>query len=64
MNGFLVDDVDGLQAVVDDLSNVDTVIKTGRVMVDAILNGKISIAAQKHVPVKAESQTSRTDSNQ
>jgi len=40
----------------DDLTNVDTVIKTGRVMVDAILNGKISIAMQKRVPVNAKAR--------
>lgn len=40
----------------DDLTNVDTVIKTGRVMVDAILNGKISIATQKQIPIKAKAR--------
>ena len=39
----------------DDLTNVDTTVKTGRVMVDAILNGKMNIASQNyiHVNVKA-----------
>lgn len=40
----------------DDLSNVDTVLKTGRVMVDAILNGKISIASQNDIPVNAKAK--------
>ncbi len=40
-----------LRQLNDDLTQVDTSIKTGRVMVDAILNGKINIAAQNHIPV-------------
>lgn len=40
----------------DDLTNVDTVLKTGRVMVDAILNGKIAIAAQSNIPVNAKAR--------
>lgn len=43
-----------LRQLNDDLTTVDTVLKTGRVMVDAILNGKISIAAQNHIPVNAK----------
>lgn len=39
-----------------DLTNVDTVLKTGRVMVDAILNGKISLAAQNKIPVNAKAK--------
>lgn len=42
-----------LHALNDDLTNVDTTLKTGRVMVDAILNGKMNIAAQNHIAVKA-----------
>ena len=45
-----------LRQLNDDLTNVDTVLKTGRVMVDAILNGKISIAAQHQIPVKAKAK--------
>ena len=30
----------------DDLGTVDTVVKTGRVMVDAILNGKLNVASR------------------
>lgn len=57
-------DLDALQEYLDgldeDLSTVDTVIKTGNRMTDAILNSKISLAksrniqviADAHVPVK------------
>ncbi len=38
----------------DDLTNVETVIKTGNRMADAILNSKLSLAAQKEITVKAE----------
>ena len=37
-----------------DLATVDTVIKTGNPMADAILNSKISLAKSKNVPVKAD----------
>ncbi len=40
----------------DDLTSVDAVIKTGRVMVDAILNGKLNIAAQNEIPVNAKAR--------
>lgn len=36
-----------------DLSTVETVIKTGNPMADAILNSKLNLAASKEVPVKA-----------
>ncbi len=45
-----------LRQLNDDLTNVDTVIKTGRVMVDAILNGKINIASQNGIPVNAKAR--------
>ena len=45
-----------LRQLNDDLTNVDTVQKTGRVMVDAILNGKISLAAQNKIPVNAKAK--------
>lgn len=35
----------------DDLTTVDTVIKTGNVMVDAILNSKLSLMRTKKLPV-------------
>ncbi len=38
----------------DDLSTVDTVIKTGNVMVDAILNSKISLAKESEIIVNAK----------
>lgn len=40
----------------DDLTAVDTTVKTGRVMVDAILNGKMNIAAQNDIPVNAKAR--------
>ena len=45
-----------LRQLNDDLTNVDTVMKTGRVMVDAILNGKINIASQNGIPVRAKAK--------
>ena len=38
----------------DDLTTVDTVIKTGNPMMDAILNSKISLAASKNIKVIAD----------
>lgn len=43
--------LDGLD---EDLSAVDTVIKTGNKMTDAILNSKISLAKSKHITVVAD----------
>lgn len=40
-----------LRELNDDLTQVDTTVKTGRVMIDAILNGKLNIAAQNEIPV-------------
>lgn len=37
-----------------DLSTVDTVIRTGNKMTDAILNSKISLAKANHIPVTAD----------
>lgn len=57
-------DLEGLRAYLDeldaDLSTVDTVVKTGNPMADAILNSKISLARSRaiavecdaHIPVK------------
>ena len=42
-----------------DLSTVDTVIKTGNVMVDAVLNSKISVAASKGIAVEAKAIVSK-----
>lgn len=38
----------------EDLTHVDTVIKTGNPMADAILNSKISLAKSKHIQVVAD----------
>lgn len=37
-----------------DLTSVDTIIKTGNIMVDAILNSKLSLAASKNIFVHAK----------
>ena len=39
-----------------DLTKVETVIRTGNRMTDAILNSKLSIAAEKQIQVKAEAE--------
>ena len=58
--------MDGIKAYLDeldtDLNTVDTVVKTGKAMADAILNSKISLAQSKsiavhcdaHIPVKLQ----------
>ncbi|MBO5278726.1 MAG: GHKL domain-containing protein [Lachnospiraceae bacterium] len=43
-----------LDALDNDLNTVDTVIKTGNRMTDAILNSKISLAKARHIPVTAD----------
>ena len=49
-------DLDAIRAYLDaletDLTRVDTVVKTGNRMADAILNSKISLAKSKHIPVR------------
>lgn len=51
-------DMDAIKAYLDeldnDLSTVDTVVKTGNAMADAILNSKISLAKSKGITVKAD----------
>lgn len=51
-------DLNAIKAYLDeldkDLSTVDTVVKTGNPMTDAILNSKISLAKSKNIPVKAD----------
>ena len=51
-------DMDAIKEYLDkldnDLSTVDTVIKTGNSMADAILNSKISLARSKKIEVKAD----------
>ena len=47
-------DMDALKAYLDeldtDLNTVDTVVKTGNPMADAILNSKISLARSRNIP--------------
>ena len=43
-----------LDALETDLAAVDTVLKTGNPMADAILNSKISLARAKHIRVQAD----------
>lgn len=43
-----LDDLDG------DLTNVDTLIKSGNVMVDAILNSKLSLAGSRKININAK----------
>lgn len=45
-----------LDALDTDLSTVDTVLKTGNRMADAILNSKISLAKAQKIPVEAEAR--------
>lgn len=45
---------DYLDKLDTDLNTVDTVIKTGNAMCDAILNSKISLARSRHIPVIAD----------
>lgn len=47
---------DYLRQLNDDLTQVDTTVKTGRVMIDAILNGKMNIAAQNYIAVNAKAR--------
>ena len=51
-------DMAGIQDYLDkldtDLNTVDTVIKTGNAMADAILNSKISLAKSRRIPVQAD----------
>ena len=51
-------DMEGIKAYLDeldtDLNTVDTVIKTGNAMADAILNSKISLAQSKDINVSAD----------
>ena len=40
----------------NDLTNVETVVKTGNAMADAVLNSKLSVAVAKKIKVKAEAR--------
>ena len=51
-------DMDALKVYVDeldtDLNTVDTVVKTGNPMADAILNSKISLARSRNIPTQVD----------
>ena len=51
-------DMEGLKEYLDmldtDLNTVDTVVKTGNAMADAILNSKISLAKSREIPVQVD----------
>ena len=53
-------DLEAIKAYLDeldtDLATVDTVIKTGNAMADAILNSKISLAKSKGIEVHADAR--------
>lgn len=53
-NGELGAIVSYLDMLDDDLTNVETVIKTGNRMADAILNSKLSLAAERQIRVKVD----------
>jgi len=42
------------RVLLQDLTSVDTVLKTGNVMLDAILNSKLSLAKQRNIEVNAK----------
>ena len=50
-----MDELDAYLGKLDaDLDTVDTIVKTGNVMVDAILNSKLSLAKTKHIEINAK----------
>lgn len=55
-NGEFEDVVKYLDLLDDDLTNVETVIRTGNRMADAILNSKLSLAAERKITVKARAE--------
>ena len=55
-NGEYEEIVKYLDMLDEDLTNIETVIKTGNKMTDAILNSKLSLAAEKQIKVKAEAK--------
>lgn len=54
--GELEEIVRYLDMLDDDLTNVETVVRTGNRMADAILNSKLSLAAKREIDVKAEAK--------
>lgn len=55
-NGEYEEIAEYLDMLDEDLTNIETVVKTGNQMADAILNSKLSIAAGKQINVKAEAR--------
>ena len=55
-NGEYEEIVKYLDMLDEDLTNIETIIKTGNKMTDAILNSKLSLAAEKQIKVKAEAK--------
>ncbi len=45
-----------LEMLDEDLTNVETVVKTGNKIADAILNSKLSLAGEKQIQVRAEAK--------
>lgn len=58
-NGELEKAKQFLNELQENLISVDTVVKTGNTMVDAILNSKISLMTTKGIPVKATAKVPR-----
>ena len=51
----LENQIDGyLNSLESDLTSVDTLIKSGNIMVDAILNSKLSLAKSRHILINAK----------
>ncbi|MDR2569629.1 MAG: ATP-binding protein, partial [Oscillospiraceae bacterium] len=44
----------------EDLTSVDTIIKSGNIMLDAILNSKLSLAASKKISINAKAAAPKT----
>ncbi|MBO5197699.1 MAG: GHKL domain-containing protein [Lachnospiraceae bacterium] len=55
-NGDIEKAQEFLEEINENLVSVDTVIKTGNTMVDAILNSKISLMNTRKIPVKADAK--------
>jgi len=53
-NGDMAAVQEYLDKLETDLNTVDTVVKTGNPMADAILNSKISLAKSKNIPVRCD----------
>lgn len=53
-NGEYDETLEYLDRLDEDLTNVETVVRTGNRMADAVLNSKLSVAAAKKITVKAD----------